>query len=67
MANGSWTQRELEELFVRRDTQTLVDRGFDDRIDKLENIMEWFQRLVIGQGVVLIVAIIIFVVERVTL
>lgn len=66
MPNDSWTQRELEELFVRKDTQKLVDQGFDDRIDKLESIMEWFQRLVIGQGVVLVIAIIIFVIERVS-
>jgi hypothetical protein len=61
-----WTQKELEVLFVRKDLDATRRSDFERRISKLEATMEWGQRLIIGQGLVLIVALVLFVIERVS-
>lgn len=61
-----WSQNELESIFVRSDLYESQRRDMEKDIEKLQDSMEWFQRLIISQGVILIVAIILFVVERVS-
>lgn len=65
MTQHGWSQRELEDIFVRKDNDKITNDDFERRLTKIEGTLEWFQRLIIAQGVVLFVALIMFIVERV--
>lgn len=59
-----WTQKELEDLFIRKDLYHTNQEDIERRLLKIEGLLDWFQKLIISQGVILIIAMILFVVER---
>ncbi len=59
-----WTQKELEDIFVRGDSYKVQRLEFEKDIAELKMTLTWATRLVVGQAALFFVAILVFIVER---
>ena len=59
-----WTQKELEDIFVRGDIYKVQRLEFEKDLNELKSTLTWATRLVVGQAALFFVAIGIFIVER---
>ena len=59
-----WTQKELEDIFVRGDIYKVQRLEFEKDIAELKMTLTWATRLVVGQAALFFVAILVFIVER---
>ena len=59
-----WTQKELEDIFVRGDVYAVQHSEFQKDLEEMKATLTWATRLVVGQAALFFVAIGIFVVER---
>lgn len=63
---ADWTQKELEDLFIRKNVYERDHEELERDIRKLEKTMEWWGRLMVTQAVLLVGGLILFIVERTT-
>lgn len=60
-----WSQKDLEDIFVRGDVYKRDHDELERDIRKLEKTMEWWGRLMISQALLLLVGLGLFILERV--
>lgn len=59
-----WSQKALEDIFVRGDVYEVQRAEFEKDLKELSDSLTWATRLVIAQAVVFVGAILVFAVER---
>ncbi len=60
-----WSQKQLEDIFVRGDVYEVQRAEFEKDLKELNATLTWATRLVITQAVVFVAALLVFVVERI--
>ncbi len=61
---NEWTQKELEDIFVRGDVYEVQRSEFEKDLRELKSTLTWATRLVIAQAIVFVMAIMVMFVER---